>query len=543
MKYYKYADVPMCEFWQPAVSFNFTPVKPIISAAHLYGKRGVGAESFTSFSVSWHERLRDYKHNANMNLAEGITHFVFHTFTHNPQQPWMPPGTSFGGRGIGAPFVRGQTWWKHMSAFTDYFARCQTMLEVGVPVIDVLWYLGDECDGRPDHYAPFPAGHKYDYCNPDAFLSRISVKDGKWRTPEGIAYGILWIPEATRMLPETMERLAEGIEKGGVAAMAGLPVESATRRDGANGEARFRTARERLSKMVGRAVDCPPRQQAYNSKAGRLYVGKAIGDVLKAEGFKPDVDGEGIVWNHRRSGGDDWYFITPAKDGKGFEGEVVFRNVEGRVCEIWHPESGLIDGCRGATALSGRVHLSLAPAQSCFVVFRDAAPSAALPCGALGACALPDVASWRVSFPGGWDMPTNTTVQTLAPWREMFRESPSARAFSGTATYTAEFGLEDVRGRIVLDLGRVESIARVELNGNAFHDLWAYPYSLDVTRAVRKGRNVLKIEVTDTWYNRLVYEGWLPEAKRRTWTFRRPSERLPLHDTGLIGPVKLLSYK
>ena len=542
MKYYKYADIPMCEFWQPAVSFNFTPVKPIISAAHLYGKRGVGAEAFTSFGVSWHERLRDYKHNANMNLAEGITHFVFHTFTHNPQQPWLPPGTSFGGRGIGAPFVRGQTWWKHMSAFTDYFARCQTMLEAGVPVIDVLWYLGDECDGRPDHYAPFPAGHKYDYCNPDAFLSRISVKDGKWCTPEGIEYGILWIPESRRMLPETMEHLIKGIEKGGVAAMAGLPMEPATREGGANGEARFRTARERLSKMVGRVGDCPPRQQAYDNKAGRLYVGKAIGDVLKTEGVTPDVGGEGIVWNHRRSGGDDWYFVAPAREGKGFEGEVAFRGVEGKVCEIWHPESGLIDRGRGATDLPGRVHLSLAPAQSCFVVFRGAAAIPVAPPVSRPASHVSPHA-WRISFPEGWDVPTNTTVQTLAPWREMFRESPSARAFSGTATYTTEFEFEDVRGCVVLDLGRVESIARVELNGKTFPDLWASPYSLDVTRAVRKGRNALKIEVTDTWYNQLVYEGWLPEAKRRTWTFRRPSERLPLHDSGLIGPVKILSYR
>ncbi len=542
MKYYKYADIPMCEFWQPAVSFNFTPVKPIISAAHLYGKRGVGAEAFTSFGVSWHERLRDYKHNANMNLAEGITHFVFHTFTHNPQQPWLPPGTSFGGRGIGAPFVRGQTWWRHMSAFTDYFARCQTMLEAGVPVIDVLWYLGDECDGRPDHYAPFSAGHKYDYCNPDAFLTRISVKDGKWCTPEGIEYGILWIPESRRMLPETMEHLIKGIEKGGVAAMAGLPVEPATRKGGAEGEARFRTAQERLEKMVGRS----PRDRRDHQ--GRLYVGRSIADVLKAEKIEPDAVGEGIVWNHRRNGDDDWYFVAPAKDGKGFEGEVAFRGVEGKVCEIWHPESGLIDGGRGATALPGRIHLSLAPAQSCFVVFRGAATNAARrwgePSGRAvaarrGRLALPVVAPWRISFPDGWDVPTNTTVQALAPWREMFRESPSARAFSGTATYTTEFDLEDVHGRVVLDLGRVESIARVELNGKTFHDLWAPPYRLDVTHAVRKGRNALKIEVTDTWYNRLVYEGWLPEAKRRTWTFRRPSERLPLHDSGLIGPVEI----
>ena len=527
MKYYKYADTPMCEFWQPAVSFNFTPVKPIVSAAHLYGKCSVGAEAFTSFRVTWDEKLRDLKHNANMNLAEGISHFVFHTFTHNPQEPWLPPGTSFGGRGIGTTFVRGQTWWRHMPAFTDYFARCQAMFEAGNPVADVLWYLGDECDGRPDHYAAFPDGYKYDLCNPDAFLTRISVRDGKWCTPDGTAYGILWIPESTRMLPETMEHLIDGIRKGGVAAMSALPEEPATLKGGERGRERFMQALNTLV-AISSQTDCG----VFDGHAGRLYLRKTIGDVLKAEKIEPDVQGKGIVWNHRRDEGEDWYFVAPAKEGAGFEGDVVFRDAGGRRAEIWHPESGVIEqaSCR----------LSLAPAQSCFVVFRKSeSRMSSVECPAPQA--FPLTASWRISFPEGWDVPTNTTVQTLAPWREMFRESPSARAFSGTATYECEFNLEAVtRGeRVVLDLGRVESIARVEVNGKTFADLWSYPYSLDVTHAARKGRNALKIEVTDTWYNRLVYEGWLPEAKRRTWTFRRPSERLPLHDSGLIGPVSI----
>ena len=202
----------------------------------------------------------------------------------------------------------------------------------------------------------------------------------------------------------------------------------------------------------------------------------------------------------------------------------------------------LVRGHAGRVTLPARVHLSLAPAQSCFVVIRGAATNAALPCGALGDRVLPIVTSWHVSFPEGWDVPTNTIVHTLVPWRVMFHESPSARAFSGTAVYTTEFELEEVSGHVMLDLGQVESIARVELNGKTFHDLWAYPYSLDVTSAARKGRNSLKIEVTNTWYNRLVYEGWLPENKRRTWTFRRPSERLPLRDSGLLGPVSVKLY-
>ena len=544
MKYYKYADIPMCEFWQPAVSFNFTPVKPIISAAHLYGKRGVGAEAFTSFGVSWHERLRDYKHNANMNLAEGITHFVFHTFTHNPQEPWMPPGTSFGGRGIGAPFVRGQTWWQHMPAFTDYFARCQTMLEAGVPVIDVLWYLGDECDGRPDHYAPFPAGHKYDLCNPDAFLTRISVKDGKWCTPEGIEYGILWIPESRRMLPETMEHLIEGIEKGGVAAMSALPDESATRKGGAKGVKRFRTARERLEKLIGM---CPGRARSPSAPpvapvAGRLYIGKAIGEVLKAENIEPDVDGEGIVWNHRRSEDDDWYFIAPAKEGGVLNSGMKFRATG--TPEIWWPSTGRIEMAEEGNSL---IWPCLAPDESCFVVFRrsqnikrEAQDRWAHPLKGI----IPLDAPWRISFPDGFGMPTNMTVMALAPWKEL-GPTLEAKAFSGTATYETDFNVYSSSPVSIrtLCLGRVDSIAKVTLNGKTYPTIWAPPYIVDVTDSVKFGMNHLKIEVTDTWFNRMTYDSGVPEPKRRTWAFRRPRKTEPLRDSGLIGPVKIVSQK
>ena len=47
LEYYKFADVPMCEFWQPMTpgfvgSLNFKPVKPAASAARLYGKPRFG---------------------------------------------------------------------------------------------------------------------------------------------------------------------------------------------------------------------------------------------------------------------------------------------------------------------------------------------------------------------------------------------------------------------------------------------------------------------------------------------------------------------
>lgn len=523
LKYWKYADVPMCEFWQPAVSPDFTPVKPAVSAARVYGKRRVSAEAFTAFRVSWNEKLRDYKHNANMNLAEGISHFVFHTYTHNPQTPFLPPGSSFSGQhNIGSPFVRGQTWWRNMPSFTDYFARCQTMLEAGRPVADVLWYLGDELDGRPDHSAPFPQGFKYDYCNADAFLSRIDVNErGEWQTPEGVSWRVLYLPSCRRMLPETMKHLAAGVKKGALAVMARLPDEPATLKGGAGGEADFRAARSELERLA---------------REGALHVGGSLEDVLGAPDLRV-ASGGAVAWNHRRADGLDWYFVAPAEDGKGFDGTIDFRSRGG--VEIWHPENGSIEPVDSSTVQPfnrSTVHLSLAPAQACFVVFKPFNRSTVqhFNRSTVQPSTCPIAGPWRLSFPDGRKM----TLAELKPWKDL-GATPEEKAFSGTAVYETEFDLGGLAPgeRVILDLGRVESVARVTLNGRTFPDVWAAPCRVDVSAAARNGANKLAVEVTDTWFNRLQYDAQIPEEKRRTWTFFRPGADLPLVPSGLLGPV------
>jgi hypothetical protein len=83
-------------------------------------------------------------------------------------------------------------------------------------------------------------------------------------------------------------------------------------------------------------------------------------------------------------------------------------------------------------------------------------------------------------------------------------------------------------------------IAKVTLNGKFLGTLWCTPYSLDVTDAVIAGNNSLKIEVTGTWFNRLVYDAAQPEDKRKTWTISGPSKDAPLRNSGLLGPATIL---
>lgn len=294
MEYFKYADIPMYGFWQPfstgyVGSLNFKPIKPTVSAAHLYGKPRVAAESFTSFTLTWDGHLEMLKEYANYRFIEGVTHNVFHTYTHNPQIEFHPPGTSMGSY-IGTLFLRGQKWWPYMREFTTYLARCSYMLERGLLVADVLWYLGDEISHKPDQEYPFPEDYHYDYCNPDMLLNRLSVKDGKITTSEGLTYSLIWIPENKRMLLETLEHLYELIEQGATI-VAKAPEAIATLKGGTQAQARFERAVEALwGKTTGNNI--------INIGKGRLLCGCTLEQALQILAIEPDVWGD-VRWLHR----------------------------------------------------------------------------------------------------------------------------------------------------------------------------------------------------------------------------------------------------
>lgn len=531
MEYYKYADVPMTEYWQPFDNFlanhNYKPIRPTASAARMYGKPRVSAESFTSFVLTWDEHLSMLREVANQNMIEGVTHTIFHTYTHNPDPDRYFPGTSFGS-GIGTPFLRKQTWWPYMKHFNTYLARCAFMLERGIPVSSVLWYLGDETEQKPDQYTPFPDGYKYDYCNTDALLHRISVKDGKWVTPNGISYDLMWIPKRGRLLPETLERLCQLVKQGG-RLVADEPTELATLSADKQQASRFNQAKEQL----------------FSSE--NVIQGTPLPEVLQQLGLKPDVKGE-VCWLHRQDEGAGWYMICP-KQEQAFNGTISFRQT-GRA-ELWNPMNGSITPI--ATQQDGdyaSLDLNLSRGQMLFVVFWHSLSPIPSPVGEGSSATKVPLSlgkgvrgAWTLTFPHGFGIDEPLTLNELKPWKDL-PLSDEGKAFSGTATYETTFRLDHKpKGRLLLNLGKVEEIAVVSVNGNVADTLWAEPYETDITRFVKKGDNLLTVQVTSTWYNRLAYDARQPQEKRKTWVINGPSDKAELRPSGLLGPVELLEWK
>ena len=526
LEYWKYSDAPMCEYWYPhrdriaggCCWYTFKPIRPCASAAHIYGKQRVVAEAFTGSGIQWDEDFKKLQDDANRHFARGVTHLAFQSYTHAPAPDAKPPGGCMGGFN-GTPFTRLQTWWKDMPEFTAWLTRCEEFLEAGLPAQDVLWYLGDAVDHKPDEEYPFPEGFRADYLNHDVLTNRLTVKDGVFtvmdavgsRVPRdrgragraslpGPTWKMLWVPDERFMLPATRKRLGELAAAGG--------------------------------KVVF---------------GGKDALVKALAGCEKDVATEPslgDGSSEDFMWIHRKVEGGDRYFVAAGTNG--WRGKVTFR-AKGDV-SVFDPVS-----CERTAWRNGDV-LDIPPSRSVFVVFGGDDKTGLTGFSGLGESHNPvnpvkkeiELTGWTLSFPAGWGAPEKVTLDRPVSWTEIPGFTREAQAFSGTVTYETEFDCMDVNSPFTLDLGRVESMAKVFVNGQPVRTLWCEPFRCDISKFVSRGRNRLRIDVTNTWRNRVIYDLGQPEQERKTWILYQPrynpKSTDPFVPSGILGPIYLKGY-
>lgn len=133
-------------------------------------------------------------------------------------------------------------------------------------------------------------------------------------------------------------------------------------------------------------------------------------------------------------------------------------------------------------------------------------------------------------------------IDSLIDWST--HPDKSIANYSGKAVYTTDFNLPELpEGQTFLDLGKVMVMAKVKINGKYAGGAWTSPYRVNVTELLTEGKNTLEIEVVNTWRNRLIGDAALTPESRVTWTnfeLVRPDE--PLQSSGLIGPVRIITY-
>lgn len=593
MLHYSKADIPMGEFWFRSPTHDKpNDMLDAISGGHIYGKNIIQAEAFTELRLLWDEHPAMLKTMADRNFALGINRLVFHVNVHNPW-PDRKPGMTLDG--IGVFFQRDQTWWKPGKAWFNYLQRCQALLQLGHPVIDLAIFTGEETPRRailpdrlvgtlpgifgaervkqeagrlankgepiansitdashsanmalPENWMDPLRGYAYDSFNRDALLRLATVKNGRIELPGGASYAMLVIPGAHPMSPdpgltspEVVKKLQQLVNDGATILINDKPLNA----NGMTGDQQVKQAGEAL---WASAKDKTTR--------GKVLTGPYQEDTFDKIGISRDVIikdpagnyADGIAWTHRSAPGFDIYFISNQQEQQRTI-ELSLRTTKGPP-ELWDALS-----CKNVLAndwkiIKSRTVLSLQVAAngSVFVILQknNSLPKEAHHHKTETITPLQTgKPHWEVSFDPKFDGPATPVVfDKLDSWTE--RPEEGIKYYSGTAIYKHTFISKSVVAETWLDLGRVANMAQVYVNGIDCGVAWTYPYRVNITRAIKPGINKLSIEVTNTWANRLMGEHAKPEKDRITWTnapYRL--EGKALLPAGLLGPVKLVSVR
>jgi hypothetical protein len=553
LRNYGYSELMMSEFWVPS-PHRPTPerryfVKQAASAAHIYDRLLVGAESFTSIGPHWDDVLwASHKPSFDHEICAGLNLAFVHTWTCSPKEMGLPGQEYF----AGTHFNPNVTWWNLSTAFISYLNRVQYMSQRGRVVADALYYYGDHAPNVAGLKEADPArvlpGYDYDITNEEVLLTRLSVQAGRVALPHGTSYRLLVLPDHKVLSLDALKKVRELIANG--ATVLGARPE---RTVSLVGYPRCDEEFKRLADEVWGPGAEPAGERRFGQ--GRVVWGMTGREWFQKEGWVPDFEvsaGPPLAafdYIHRTLGDVDYYFVS-SQNRDPQQVELAFRS-SGRRPELWDPLTGRVRDAAAFTQKGGRISLPLEfdPYGSIFVVFRKPISSQEQGAGTRNVSTYEVTATvsgpWEVRFDPKWGAPEVVRFDQLVSWTA--RPEVGLRHYSGTAVYCTRFDFAAAAGtaRLAIDLGDVRDvgIARVTLNGQELGIVWSPPFRLEIAGRLKPRDNDLQIEVANSWRNRLVGDRDLSDAERYTRTNITIRKEWPLLDAGLLGPVRILTVR
>ncbi len=540
LQYGGQSDEVAGEFWSEG-ELGDIENRAASSCAHIYGKKKVSAESFTCGFKAYSRYPATMKKRGDRFFTEGINNTLLHVYVQQPYEDLVPGVNAF----FGNEFNRNNTWFPYMDLFTQYLKRTNFMLQQGLYVADVAYFIGEDTPKMTGVRDPeIPRGYSYDYINAEVLLTRASVKDKKLVLPDGMSYRILVLPKLKTMRPDVLRKIKE-LMNAGLVVLGSAPDRSPSLENFPSAD---REIQQISTEIWGDLNGIEPLSKSFGK--GLILSGFDMQKALDLIDIIPDCklnESDSSLFIHRTLPDGEMYFISNQTD-RTVSIKPQFR-VKGMSPELWNPTSGkmryLPDFEMSESATT--IPLILEAYESQFIIFRKNASNSRnkeqkknFPEPKV----LLEVKSpWMVTFNHAMRGPKFPVVYNiLEDWT--FSDNDSIKYYSGTATYTTSIQLDQVPvgEKVFLHLGNLSAIAKIRINGADAGGVWTAPWQIEIGDFLRVGENVLNIEVANTWVNRLIGDASLPEKDRRTWSNQIPyTAHSPLQTSGLTGPVKIFS--
>lgn len=446
------------------------------SAAHITGKKYTSSETFTWLTEHFRTSLSQMKPDMDLMFCAGVNHMFFHGTAYSPKNdPW--PGWKFYASIDMSPT---NSIWRDAPELMKYITHCQTYLQWGQPDNDFLVYLPVRDMWRTNtkkwlmmfdihsmaKKAPEfikcildidKAGFDCDYIS-DQYLRSCSYKNGMIETAAGTRYKALVIPGNNIMPSDVIQHISQ------------LKAQGAKIIKGDNTEAMAKAANpEMMRKQYGLKLI-----RRSNKYGHHYFIANLTDHDIKAQ--VPIATGENAaLWYNPMNGS---YHAAVIND----RGELAInlKSGESRILLSAQKES--------APWLQDK-KLRMAKTEPQTI---DKGESIDLTAN-----------TWKLSFTEEAPKVEETfSLQGLKTWESL---SDKAQVTMGTGVYETTFKLskEQAKKQWSIDLGDVRESARVYINGHYIGCAWAVPYILHCKDALSKGKNTIRIEVTNLPANRI----------------------------------------
>ena len=528
--------------------------KFVSSAAHLAGNRTISCEEMTNTYTVFNMTLEQLKIGGDQSAMSGISHSVFHGFNYSPNLEVAFPGWLR----YGAFYSERNNWWPYLKYYTDYKARLSYALQHGTYYADIailnpendMWStIGMQNEPFPNTTrAPYKTliweainkcGGGVDYVS-ENIINRSEIKKGNLCFNQ-CKYNTLMLINVESLHPETAEQLLKFVETGGkLICIDTVPYQSLGLRENfAERDAWVKTIIEKVMQHQDRFVFVEPPKEGFIPWYDSLMRAENLPHYLDIE--SPDL----FVMQNRYTtdDGNEMVLLCNSHRYKAHQTKITFLKAltHKRQAQIWDLQTGK----RYALPLDedNSYIFDLGPTESVLIMFEKTKPI--------------DLQIWQPlhqtikemsssDLSDDWDIELchsllHDTINTHFDTLFDLKDSEAYQHFCGTIVYHKTIGCStDVARNVstILDLGLVEGISEVFVNGQSAGVQYFGRRLYDLSDYLQVEANDLEIRITTTMGNYL--KTFSREENPTTWIYvNHPKREQPLQPMGLLGQVKL----
>ena len=510
--------------------------KYVASAAAIAGKMNVTCEEMTNTSVIFMTSLEKVKISGDQGIVSGMKQSVLHGFNYSPPELPFPGWVRYG-----TFFSELNTWWPWFRQWADYKARITYLLQNAVlqsniailqPTVDIALKMGPEyMSSVNSHIYPeyqnnlweviHQNGDGCDYVSENLINSSsftngsIKYNSRSWQT--------LILPELETLSPETVNSLFRFAEAGGRIIFIGkVPFKSAYFEDARiNDDAVKAGIDELISNSGGNVIVCP----SPGSNLREWY-----GDLQKEAGIEPF-----IKFNRTDKflnqccydlEGNPLFFLANTSLSEHIQVKAEFMVDRKLSPVVWDPETG--QRLLYPVSNPGNIlDINLSPASSLLIIFEKYQELDKYPVVGLKSAGKTVTGPWQLNFFHINGSSVNSEVENLTD----LIDDPLTKEFAGEVIYKTTIDL-DHKDYKYMDLGRVEGITELSVNGVKKGTKWYGDHLYEVSGSLKAGENFLEIKLTTILGN---YMKSLPD----NIVARQFTSNQSWHSMGVLGPVRI----